>query len=398
MQERSIHIHYESEVVDVIEKDDDNGYKGEEVGDVQRGGLLVTVSGAKIPFDECVWCTSAATQPWLRDTGIELDAHGFIAINDDLATINDPKIFACGDVASMINHPRPKAGVFAVRQGPPLALNLRHALLGEPLEPYVPQTSRFANIFWEIICDTQRFQWSYRVVFRKAREQQLTPPFYFSFLSSFFFDLSSFIFHLFSPFPLFSFFYFCWVQDFLGLISTGDQYAIASRGGLLGCCAMEGYWLWKWKDHIDRTWMAGYTTNLPDMSKGAEAKALAAAKGVKVASAAGDDAIQMLSHVSMRCGGCGSKVGAHVLSRVMRRLREGGNIPTRPEVLIGLDAPDDAAVVQGIGVDQVSIHTVDFFRSFIEDPYIFGRIAANHALSDCHAMCADAVTVRLLLH
>ena len=46
----------------------------------------------------------------------------------------------------------------------------------------------------------------------------------------------------------------------------------------------------------------------------------------------------------------------------MKRLRDGGHIPTRKEVLIGLDAPDDAAVVQGIGVDMVSVHTVDFFR------------------------------------
>ena len=220
----------------------------------------------------------------------------------------------------MINHPRPKAGVFAVRQGPPLALNVRHALLNEPLESYVPQT------------------------------------------------------------------------NFLGLISTGDKYAIMSRGGWMSCCALEGNYLWKWKDHIDRTWMNGYTTDLPDMSKHMERDAIAAAHKVKVAKAAGDSALHTLSHVAMRCGGCGSKVGAHVLSRVMKRLQEGGNIPTRPEVIIGLDAPDDAAVVQGVGTEMATVHTVDFFRSFISDPFIFGKIAANHALSDCHAMCADART------
>ena len=92
----------------------------------------------------------------------------------------------------------------------------------------------------------------------------------------------------------------------------------------------------------------------------------------------------------MRCGGCGAKGGASVLSRVMKRLRDGGHIPpTNPEhVLIGLDAPDDCALLAP--TDLASVHTVDFFRSMIDDPYVFGQVAANHSLSDCHAMGAPA--------
>ena len=86
-------------------------------------------------------------RPWLRDTGLALNTYGFIAVKDTLQSTNDKNIFACGDVASMINHPRPKAGVFAVRQGPPLALNLRHVLLGEKLEDYVPQTNFLGKNF-----------------------------------------------------------------------------------------------------------------------------------------------------------------------------------------------------------------------------------------------------------
>ncbi len=64
---------------------------------------------------------------------------GFIAVDDNLQSLNTPDVFAAGDVAVMVNHPRPKAGVFAVRQGPPLAANIRHKLVGEALEPHEPQ-------------------------------------------------------------------------------------------------------------------------------------------------------------------------------------------------------------------------------------------------------------------
>ena len=92
----------------------------------------------------------------------------------------------------------------------------------------------------------------------------------------------------------------------------------------------------------------------------------------------------------MRCGGCGSKIGAPILSRVMKRLRT--EIISHPDIIIGLDAPDDAAVVKELAEAKTAVHTVDFFRSFIDDPFTFGRIAANHALSDCHAMCAEPRT------
>ena len=263
---------------------------------------LTTINGKHHLADEVIWVTRAGGADWLKDTGLALDADGFIEVNDTLQTVTDPDIFAAGDIATMINHPREKAGVFAVRQGPPLTRNLRLSLEGKPLRDYHPQ------------------------------------------------------------------------RHWLALISTGDQYAVASRGVF----SAAGAWLWRWKDHIDQRFMAKFN-DLPAMQDKANALPRS------TVALAGEEAQQAISAIAMRCGGCGAKVGASTLSRALGALRP----VERNDVVIGLHAPDDAAVVR-VPPGKAMVHSVDFFRSFIDDPYIFGQIAANHALGDIFAMGAEA--------
>lgn len=81
-------------------------------------------------------------------------------------------------------------------------------------------------------------------------------------------------------------------------------------------------------------------------------------------------------------GGCTAKLGAGVLSRVLERLPKGKE---DPDLLIGYDSKDDAAVYR-VAEDLAIVQTLDFFPPMVEDPYTFGKIAATNALSDIYAM------------
>lgn len=282
-------------------------YTSTEVTAVEEGRLQ-SASGQWHEADEVVWVTNASGAAWLRDTHLELDQEGFIKVGDTLQSFSDPKIFAAGDIAAQVTYPREKAGVFAVRQGRPLADNLRAAVIGRALKPYHPQS-----------------KW-------------------------------------------------------LALISTGDRHAVASRGWLY----LAGDWVWRWKDWIDQRFMIKFNQLTP-MEEGGPDRSRASEK-VRVPLDQEENA-QAISAIAMRCGGCGAKVGASVLSRALATLTP----VDRDEVLVGLHAPDDAAVVR-VPPGKDMVHTIDFFRAFIDDPYVFGKIAANHALGDIFAMGAEAQT------
>jgi len=146
---------------------------------------LLCESGLKISSDRVFWVTNAAAPAWLKASGLATNETGFITVNNYLQSISHPQIFAVGDIANMVNYQLPKAGVFAVRQGLPLAQNLRLFTQGQTLKPYHPQ----------------------------AR--------------------------------------------YLSLIGTGNSHALAVYGKF-GIAGVAGGLLWKWKDRIDRKFMAQF--------------------------------------------------------------------------------------------------------------------------------------------
>lgn len=263
-----------------------------------RKALLVGDSGKTYPIDEVLWVTQAGGAPWLEKTGLPLDDQGFIKVNDCLQSLCDERVFAAGDVATMVNHPREKAGVFAVRQGMPLERNLRRVILGQEPVDFTPQ------------------------------------------------------------------------EQWLSLISTGDKYAVASKGQWF----FAGKWVWRWKDWIDQRFMKKFCALAPMAESIAKMPSIQLDESEKT---------QAISAVAMRCGGCGAKVGSSILSQALADIH-----PVEDDrILVGLKAPDDAAVVM-IPPGMAAVHSIDFFRAFVDDPWVFGKIAANHSLGDLFAMGA----------
>ena len=87
-------------------------------------------------------------------------------------------------------------------------------------------------------------------------------------------------------------------------------------------------------------------------------------------------------------GGCTAKLGPGVLERVLSRLPKG---EPDPALLVGFDSRDDGAVFR-VSDDLAVIQTLDFFPPMVEDPYLFGQIAAANALSDVYAMGGEVKT------
>ena len=249
---------------------------------------VALTNGQRLGADFVLSVAGSRPQGWLAETGLTLEG-GFVAVGPTLQS-SDPLVFAAGDCAHLTHAPRPKAGVFAVRQAPVLFHNLRAALTGGGLRSYHPQ------------------------------------------------------------------------RDYLKLASTGAQSAVADKFGLRA----GGPWLWRWKDRIDRKFMAMFG-DYPAMAP----PALPAGSVVGLAETVGPKPL---------CGGCGAKLGGQALAGALSALP----LPARADVLSGRG--DDAAVLRTAG--GVQVITTDHLRSFTNDARVMARIAAIHALGDIWAMGA----------
>jgi selenide, water dikinase len=108
--------------------------------------VVVCQSGLRVKCDRIFWLTQAVAPAWLHQAGLATDERGFILVNDILQSVSHPHVFATGDIATVVDHPRPKAGVFAVRQGKPLFKNLQRVTLGQPPQPFYPQKRYLALV------------------------------------------------------------------------------------------------------------------------------------------------------------------------------------------------------------------------------------------------------------
>ncbi|MBR8828871.1 MAG: selenide, water dikinase SelD [Gomphosphaeria aponina SAG 52.96 = DSM 107014] len=276
---------------------------------------VVCESGLTVGCDYIFWVTQAAAPDWVKLSGLATDAQGFILVEDTLQSQSHPHVFAAGDIATMVNYSRPKAGVFAVRQGKPLGENITRIIQGKKLKKYVPQ------------------------------------------------------------------------KRYLSLIGTGDKKAIASWG----FWGWESPLCWRWKDYIDQKFMGGFRDLLPmNMTKTKIKARFNESQEMNFQAhplSLFKKTMKQDKNTKMFCAGCGAKVGSGVLTRVLNRLE----IKEHKDVLIGINNPDDAAVVQ-VTADKYMVQTVDYFPSLINDPFVFGQIATNHCLSDIYAMGATPQT------
>jgi selenide,water dikinase len=142
---------------------------GAPVERMTRGGLCLP-GPRTLSADLIIWATGASAPAMFADSGLPVDPRGYLLVGGDLRCPTQPEIFGAGDCASLTTAPDlPKAGVYAVRQAPVLAHNLRAAARGAALRTFRPQT-RFLSLLntgdGRAIASYGRFAWRSRWAWR----------------------------------------------------------------------------------------------------------------------------------------------------------------------------------------------------------------------------------------
>ncbi len=259
-----------------------------------KEGKIICENGSTQDADTMVYATGASIPEWPADCGLAIADDGFIEVNDFLQSTSHDYVFAAGDAATIKGELRPKSGVYAVRQGQPLAENLLRYATGRSLKPHTPQ------------------------------------------------------------------------KHALALISLANKTAIASRNNLF----FKGRSVWSLKNSIDTAFIKKYS-QFPEMPD-----SLDIAKGL-----VDKETERQLRRHAMRCAGCGAKVAGNTLQEVLQELP----VPDNKDILSSGSSIEDAALVKLDG-DKVLLQSVDQLSAFINDPWLFAKIASNHCLSDIYAM------------
>jgi pyridine nucleotide-disulfide oxidoreductase family protein len=104
---------------------------------IEAGHVLLGT--LRVACDVPIVATGSDAPAWLADSGLAIDAAGFVRVGATLQSASHPAVFAAGDVIVRDDQPHPRSGVYAVRAGPVLAENLRRFVAGGALVPYLPQ-------------------------------------------------------------------------------------------------------------------------------------------------------------------------------------------------------------------------------------------------------------------
>lgn len=133
-------------------------------------GLLFQ-NGQTLDVDCVMATTGVIPAPWLATSNLALASDGFIAVGESQRSTSHSQVFAAGDVATRVDSPHAKSGVYAVRAGPALSANLQRSLAGQALQPHQPQRRTLyllatgpkeAVVSWSGLSTTGAWAWRWK--------------------------------------------------------------------------------------------------------------------------------------------------------------------------------------------------------------------------------------------